>query len=89
MFKLDEGKYELVLTDSQFGSDVLPYARVKEYRPATGVVNSFEPFDSLPAGGPEMSVQTQNLPNLLEDIAERIGARARRRYRPLRPARAV
>src|SRR5271157_4363695 len=41
--KLDEGEYELVLTDSEFGSrrtgpNVLAYARVKPYRPATAVV---------------------------------------------------
>src|SRR6266700_6825763 len=42
MFKLDEGRYALVLTDNRFSSDVLAYARVKEYRPATAVVNSFQ-----------------------------------------------
>src|SRR3954468_7689789 len=44
MFKLDDGCYALVLTDNRFSSDVLAYARVKEYRPATAVVNSFEAF---------------------------------------------
>src|SRR5690242_12157665 len=38
--KMDEGAYELVLSDPRFASDVLGYARVKEYRPATSVVNS-------------------------------------------------
>jgi hypothetical protein len=85
MFKLDEGRYELVLTDNRFGSDVLPYARVKEYRPATAVVTSFEPFpESSPGRGPEISVHAEDLSELLEDVAELIGARARRRYRPLR-----
>jgi CheY-like chemotaxis protein len=85
MFKLDEARYELVLTDNRFGSDVLAYARVKEYRPATAVVTSFEPFpESAPGRGPEMSVHTEDLPELLEDVAELIGARACRRYRPLR-----
>src|ERR1700722_9596777 len=41
--KLDEGQYELVLSDSQLGSrpsgrNVLAYARVKDYRPATALV---------------------------------------------------
>ena len=36
MLKLDEGRYELVLTDNRFGSDVLAYARVKEYRARFG-----------------------------------------------------
>jgi|SRR5229473_49395 len=84
MFKLDEGRYELVLTDNRFGSDVLAYARVKEYRPATAVVTSFEPFpESAPGRGPEISVHTEDVPELLEDVAELIGARACRRYRPL------
>src|SRR5947209_3196860 len=85
MLKLDEGRYELVLTDNRFGSDVLAYARVKEYRPATAVVTSFEPFpESVPGRGPEISVYTEDVPELLEDVAELIGARARRRYRPMR-----
>jgi hypothetical protein len=83
MLKLDEGRYELVLTDNRFGSDVLAYARVKEYRPATAVVTSFEPFPESIGRGPEISVHTEDVPELLEDVAELIGARARRRYRPL------
>jgi len=77
--------YELVISDPAFGNrpagrNVLAYARVKEYRPATGVVSSSELFpDYLSASGAEMSIHTENLPNLLEDIAELIGARARRR----------
>src|SRR5437016_634878 len=44
--KLDEGRYELVLSDEQFdsnsqvGRNVLAYARVKEYRPATALVSA-------------------------------------------------
>src|SRR5215831_5358773 len=85
MLKLDEFQYDLVLVDSAFGTDVLPYARVKEYRPATAVVNSSEaiPDYSLQHGS-EVSVRTENVPSLLEGVAERIGARARRRYRPAR-----
>jgi hypothetical protein len=85
MLMLDEGRYALVLTDNRFGPDVLAYARVKEYRPATAVVTSFEPFpESITGRGPEISVHTEDVPELLEDVAELIGARARRRYRPLR-----
>jgi hypothetical protein len=82
MLKLDDFQYDLVLADSVFGSDVLSYARVKEYRPATALVNSSEPFpEHRPRRGSQFSVRTENLPNLLEEVAERIGARARRRYR--------
>src|SRR5438309_2114117 len=42
--KLDEGSYELVLSDSLNGRNLLAYARVKEYRPATAVIISDEPW---------------------------------------------
>jgi len=85
-FALDSGRYELVLTEARFASDVLPYARVKEYRPATTVVNSSEAFSGpIPRRGrSEMWVRTENVPALLEEIAERIGVRACRRYRPVK-----
>src|ERR1700761_7912402 len=43
--KLDEHQYELVLSDGQFGSseegrNVLAYARVKSYQPATALITS-------------------------------------------------
>ncbi|HUA58833.1 MAG TPA: hypothetical protein VML19_08775 [Verrucomicrobiae bacterium] len=90
--KLDEGQYDLVLSDSRLGSraslSVLAYARVKPYRPATAVVTSTEP--RLAAGGRplrhQMRIYTENLPNLLGEVAELIGVRASRRYRPLRQA---
>jgi len=86
MFKLDDGRYELVLTDQRFCSDVLSYARVKEYRPATAVVNASELDPEIPGSrvNPLLSVHTEGVPMLLEDVAELIGARACRRYRPLR-----
>ena len=37
-------------------------------------------------GRHDLSIYTENLPNLLGEIAELIGLRACRRYRPLRPA---
>jgi CheY-like chemotaxis protein len=85
--KLDKGEYELVLTDANFGSgragrSVLAYARVKGYRPATAVVNSYEPEPpNLAPGAHEFSVHTENVSALLGDVAELIGIRARRRYR--------
>jgi CheY-like chemotaxis protein len=91
--KLDEGRYELVLSDAEFGSrpagrNVLAYARVKDYRPATALVTSYEPRQkrSLGRGKPHISIYTENLPNLLGEVAELIGMRASRRYRPVRQA---
>ena len=91
--KLDEGRYELVLSDAEFGSrpagrNVLAYARVKDYRPATALVTSYEPSQKQrPGRGKQrISVYTENLPNLLGEVAELIGMRASRRYRPIRQA---
>jgi CheY-like chemotaxis protein len=91
--KLDEGHYELVLSGNSFGSpqaarNVLAYARVKDYRPATALIASYEPlFKRQPGrGNYQVAIHTENLPNLLGEVAELIGARACRRYRPLRQA---
>src|ERR1039457_6006359 len=91
--KLDEGRYELVLSDAEVGSrpagrNVLAYARVKDYRPATALVTSYEPSQNhRPGRGKHhISIYTENLPNLLGEVAELIGIRASRRYRPLRQA---
>src|SRR3954466_11239138 len=45
MVKLDECQYDLVLSDAGFGarSNVLAYARVKSYRPATALVTYKRP----------------------------------------------
>jgi CheY-like chemotaxis protein len=91
--KLDEGRYELVLSDAEFGSrpagrNVLAYARVKDYRPATALVTSYEPGQKRRPGRGKhhISIYTENLPNLLGEVAELIGMRASRRYRPVRQA---
>jgi CheY-like chemotaxis protein len=89
--KLDEGQYELVLSNSDFGSEmagrnVLAYARVKDYRPATAMVTSYEDGRGRPKPGQQVSICTEDLPNLLAEVAELIGVRASRRYRPLRQA---
>ena len=89
--KLDEGQYELVISDADFGSrpagrTVLAYARVKEYRPATALLASYEPVAKTRSvrSSPHISIHTENVPNLLGEVAELIGARATRRYRPAR-----
>ena len=86
--KLDEGQYALVLSDTNVPRNVLAYARVKDYRPATAQVTSYEPSrKGRPAPGRHhLSIYTENLPNLLGEVAELIGLRACRRYRPLRTA---
>jgi DNA-binding NtrC family response regulator len=87
--KLDEGEYELVLTDSAIGSrsagrNVLAYARVKDYRPATALVTSHGVLQlRTRSAAQELAVYTENLPNLLGKVAELIAMRASRRHRPL------
>ncbi|MBV8728302.1 MAG: response regulator [Acidobacteriia bacterium] len=99
--KLDDGIYDLVLADQEFGKDrsgldLLAYARVKGYRPATAFITSHHrrhgPRGELHSMGfrrfqhQNISIYTENLPQLLERVAELIGVRASRRYRPLRQA---
>ncbi len=91
--KLDEGRYALVLSAAAFGAstsgrDVLAYARVKEYLPATALVTGTEGLD-LPRSGRarhRFSIHTENVPTFLGEVAELIGLRASRRYRVLRHA---
>src|SRR5712691_8436576 len=73
--KLDEGQYELVLSDYNFdsrpaGRNLLAYARVKDYRPATALITSYEPLlKRQPGRGKhEVAIHTENLPNLLGEI---------------------
>src|SRR5689334_12623401 len=91
--KLDEGRYELVLSDAEFdstdqlGRNVLAYARVKEYRPATALVSADQFLRRRPGRSKHhISIYTENLPSLLEEVAELIGIRASRRYRLVRAA---
>lgn len=89
--KLDEGQYDLVLTDSDLsaetgGRDILAYARVKNYRPATATVTSCHSATETLADEHEMSVYAENLPGFLADVAELIGVRATRRYPALKQA---
>src|ERR1700722_9480530 len=82
--KMDERQYDLVLSDAQFGSseagrNVLAYARVKSYRPATALITSSEPettYRRPMRSQHNVSVYTENLPVLLGKVAELIGVRA-------------
>lgn len=91
--KLDEGEYDLVLSDGEGGSDaagrnLLAYARVKDYRPATAFITSGQTKAKgrYQRAVSEVAIYTENLPALLGDVAELIGVRASRRHRVLRQA---
>jgi len=85
--KLDGGQYELVLSEAevdspQAGVQVLSYARLKPYHPATALVTAYKEAKAsrYPVGDEQqVSVNTENVSTLLARVAELIGKRARRR----------
>lgn len=85
--KLDEGEYELVLSDSQMespeaGLRVLSYARVKEYKPATALVTAYHETGRrrYPVRDEQqVSINAENVSSLLGKVADLIGIRAQRR----------
>jgi len=88
--QLDSHPYELVLCNSRIGSretghNVLAYARLKEYRPATALITSEVPgVTGLSSHGKQhVAIRTEELPELLGQVAELIGIRASRRARAL------
>jgi CheY-like chemotaxis protein len=89
--KLDSHRYELVLCNARFGSreagqNVLAYARLKEYSPATALITSEDPTVTRLSvhGKRQVAIRTEELPILLGKVAELIGVRASRRSRQLR-----
>ena len=92
--KLDEGEYDLVLSEAEIGDrssrgrNVLAYARVKQYQPATAVITSCVPVPNRASArtAGEISIHTENLAGLLGKVAELIGMRAIRRGGRVRQA---
>lgn len=89
--KLDARRYELVLCNAMFGAreagqNVLAYARLKDYSPATALITSEDPAaNSLSVHGKrQIAIRTEQLPVLLGQVAELIGLRASRRSQALR-----
>ena len=84
--KLEEGEYELVLSDLQMespqaGLKVLAHARNMEYKPATALVNTTYQ-NSAPTSAPgceSMLITPEDIPGLLTKVAGLIGQRATRR----------
>ncbi len=87
MAKLDNGQYELVLGAGvhRVGGDVLAYARVKDYGPATARITFNEtPVRGTKADRSNVAVRTEDVPMLLGKVADMISLRARRRMRQVR-----
>jgi CheY-like chemotaxis protein len=91
--KLDEQEYQLVLSDLQMespeaGLKVLAHARMKDYKPATALVTTYQnakPSHSKPQK--RVLITPEDVPGLLAKVANLISERAARRVqRELRHA---
>lgn len=87
---LDGRRYELVLCNARFGArhaghNVLAYARLKDYQPATALITSEHPVVTRLSvhGRRQVAIRTEELPILLGKVAELIGVRASRRSQAL------
>ncbi len=82
--RLNEGSFELVLchaesVNSEIDPAILSYARFREYQPATALLHAMHsPLDGEDDGvvRQEILVEPENIPDLLDDVAGLIGARA-------------
>jgi two-component system response regulator AtoC len=91
--KLEEGEYELVLSDLQMespqaGLQVLAHAKMMDYKPATALLTTYENArPNLPRRENSMFIKPVDIPGLLGKVADLISKRATRRLqRELRVA---
>ena len=83
--KLDEGEYELVLSDLQMespeaGLKVMAHARMMDYKPATALITSYQDAPSHPERHQKsLLIKPEDIPDLLGKVADLIGERATRR----------
>jgi len=80
---LDSEEYALVLSDlhmesPEAGLQVISHARMMDYRPATALITSWREQMEAQRGLGTMLVEPENVPELLEQVAEMIGERASR-----------
>lgn len=89
--KLEQKEYELVLTDlhmesPESGLRVLAHARMMDYKPATALITTYLKKQAKISQEP-MLIEPENLPELLDKVADLISERAQRRVlRTLRQA---
>jgi CheY-like chemotaxis protein len=83
--KLDDGTYELVLSDlamesPEAGLKVLAHARMMDYKPATALITTYQNGDTDPRPKRNsMLIKPEDIPGLLSKVAEMISQRATRR----------
>jgi CheY-like chemotaxis protein len=83
--KLDERQYELVLSDLQMespdsGLKVLAHAKMMDYKPATALITTYQ--NSRPDQGRNQNsllISPEDVPGLLDKVADMISQRATRR----------
>ena len=89
--KLEQKEYELVLTDlhmesPESGLRVLAHARLMDYKPATALITTYLGKRPKTSRRPMLS-EPENVPKLLDKVADLISERAQRRvHRSLRQA---
>ena len=81
--KMDEGRYELVLSDLGMesptaGYRVMAHARSMDYRPAMALVTTYKSSES---NGRSALVETEDVSGLLGHVADLIGSRAKKQLR--------
>ena len=85
--KLDEGEFELVLSDLQMespeaGLKVLAHARMMEYKPATALITAYQDsHPDLARHQRSLLISPEDVPGLLGKIADLLAERATRRLR--------
>lgn len=83
--KLDAGEYELVLSDLQMespeaGLKVISHARMKDYKPATALLTTYQNFYPAPVRNQaHLLIEPEDVPELLSKVAYLISDRATRR----------
>lgn len=82
--KMSEEEYALVLSDLHSESSeaelrVITYANAMDYRPATALITSWREEGGSKRAYGTMLIKPENVPELLEQVAELIGERASRR----------
>src|SRR5579872_7404981 len=83
--KLDEGQYELVLSDLQMespeaGLKVIAHARMMDYKPATALITTYQNARPVHAKHQNsMLIKPEDIPGLLSKVADLISLRATRR----------
>jgi CheY-like chemotaxis protein len=82
--KLDEGEFELVLSELQLespeaGLKVIAHARLTDYKPATALIHSYKDAKPIDVRGLSVLIEPEDIPGILGKVADLIGGRATRK----------